>query len=235
MFSLIILKVALHYICYKVLGYQIVMIKKNRKSEEFWNVITHGAGALLSVIALALLVVFSVFKGTIMHLAASIVFGASLVLLYSASTLYHAAYTLKWKRIFQKIDHLCIYVLIAGTYTPIALLGLKGIWGWAIFGFIWAFAIAGFIFKFSPLQRSEKLSLSLYALMGWLIIIAIKPLIENLAPGALLFLLGGGLCYTFGIYFYVKEKIPYNHTIWHLFVLSGSAMHFFGIFFYLIP
>ena len=170
-----------------------------------------------------------------MHLAASLVFGVSLVLLYSASTIYHAVYSLKWKRIFQKIDHLCIYVLIAGTYTPIALLGLKGAWGWSIFGIIWGFAIAGFIFKFSPLRRSEKLSLALYAIMGWLIIIAIKPLIENLAAGALYYLLGGGLCYTIGIYFFAKEKIPYNHTIWHLFVLSGSALHFFGIFLYLIP
>jgi hemolysin III len=211
------------------------MYKKNRKREEFWNVITHGTGALLSVAALIVLVAFSAFKGTKMDLAASLVFGGSLVLLYSASTIYHAVYKLKWKRIFQRVDHLCIYVLIAGTYTPIALLGLKGVWGWSIFGFIWAFAIAGFIFKFSPLRRLEKLSLILYALMGWLIIVAIKPLIENLAPGALYYLLGGGLCYTIGIYFFAKEKIPYNHAIWHVFVLGGSALHFFGIFFYLIP
>lgn len=211
------------------------MSKKNRKQEEFWNVITHGAGALLSVAALILLAGFTAFRGTKTDLAAALVFGISLVLLYSASTIYHAMYKLKWKRIFQRIDHLCIYILIAGTYTPVALLGLKGIWGWCIFGFIWAFAIAGFIFKFSPLRKSEKLSLILYALMGWLIIIAIKPLIENVAAGALYYLLGGGLCYTIGIYFFAKEKIPYNHTIWHLFVLGGSALHFFGIFFYLIP
>ncbi len=215
-------------------GY-LAMAKKNRKSEEFWNTLTHGTGAILSVVALVLLVAYSAIYGTAMHVAVSIVFGTSLVLLYTASTIYHAAWKLRWKRILQKIDHLCIYVLIAGTYTPIALLGLKGTWGWSIFGFIWAFAIAGFIFKFSPLRRFEKLSLALYALMGWLIIIAIKPLITNLAPGALFYLLGGGLCYTFGIYFYAKEKIPYNHTIWHLFVLGGSALHFFGIFIYLIP
>lgn len=234
MFSLILQNPAIVYL-YTMIKAITPMPKKNRKSEEFWNVITHGTGALLSFVALGVLVVFSVIKGTMIHFAASLVFGLSLVLLYSASTLYHAAYTLKWKRIFQKADHICIYVLIAGTYTPIALLGLKGVWGWAVFGCIWAFALAGFIFKFSPLQRSEKLSLTLYALMGWLIITVIKPLIENLAPEALYYLLGGGLCYTFGIYFFVKEKIPYNHTIWHIFVLSGSALHFFGIFFYLIP
>lgn len=210
-------------------------LKKNRKREEFWNVVTHGTGALLSVAACIALIIFSALRGTAVHVGASLAFGGSLVLLYSASTIYHAVVRLRWKRIFQKIDHLFIYLLIAGTYTPVALLGLKGVWGWTIFGLVWAFAIAGFIFKFSPLRRSEKLSLSLYAIMGWLIIIAIKPLIENMAPGALFCLLGGGLCYTFGIYFYAREKIPYNHTIWHLFVLGGSTLHFFGVFFYLIP
>lgn len=211
------------------------MSKKNRRNEEFWNVITHGTGAVFSFVALALLIGFTIAEGTALQIAAVTVFGISLVLLYSASTVYHAVVKLRWKRICQRIDHLCIYLLIAGTYTPIALLGLKGVWGWTIFGLIWAFAIAGFIFKFSPLRRYDKLSLALYALMGWLIIIAIRPLIESMAAGALYFLLGGGLCYTFGIYFYVKEKIPYNHTIWHLFVLGGSTLHFFGIFLYLVP
>lgn len=211
------------------------MPKKNRKREEFLNVLTHGTGAVLSVAALVIMIIYSVYRGTATHLAASLVFGISLVVLYSASTIYHAMVKLKWKRLFRLIDHLSIYILIAGTYTPIALLGLKGTWGWVIFGLIWAFAIVGFIFKFSPLRRSEKLSLSLYALMGWLIIIAIKPLLANMETGALLYLLGGGLCYTFGIYFYAKEKIPYNHAIWHVFVLGGSVLHFFGIFLYLIP
>ena len=211
------------------------MPKKNRKREEFLNVLTHGTGALLSVAALVIMIIYSIYRGTATHLAASLVFGISLVVLYSASTIYHAMVKLKWKRLFRLIDHLSIYILIAGTYTPIALLGLKGTWGWVIFGLVWAFAIVGFIFKFSPLRRSEKLSLSLYALMGWLIIIAIKPLLANMETGALLYLLGGGLCYTFGIYFYAKEKIPYNHAIWHVFVLGGSVLHFFGIFLYLIP
>lgn len=211
------------------------MAKRNRKSEELWNVVTHGTGAVLSVVALIVMVIYSVYHGTLMHILVSIVFGSSLVLLYSASTVYHWAWKLRYKRLMQRIDHLCIYVLIAGSYTPIALLGLKGAWGWTIFGLIWAFAMVGFIFKFSPLRKSEKLSLTLYALMGWLIIIAIKPLIENLATGALFFLLGGGLCYTFGIYFYAKEKMPYAHTIWHLFVLGGSTLHFLGVFLYLIP
>ncbi|WP_297332285.1 hemolysin III family protein [Flavobacterium sp.] len=211
------------------------MAKKNRKKEELLNVITHGTGAVLSVAALIIMLVYCIVKGSAMHIAACAVFGLSLVVLYSASTIYHAVAKLKLKRLWRLIDHLSIYVLIAGTYTPVALLGLKGAWGWTIFGLIWAFAIAGFIFKFSPLRRSEKLSLSLYALMGWLIIIAIKPLLNTVDTGALLFLLGGGLCYTFGIYFYAKEKIPYNHAIWHVFVLGGSILHFFGIFIYLVP
>lgn len=211
------------------------MAKKNRRREEIFNVVTHGTGAVLSVMALIVMVLYSALYGTAMHLAASLVFGGSLVILYSASTVYHAMTKLRWKRFFRLIDHLSIYVLIAGTYTPVALLGLKGAWGWTIFGLIWAFALAGFVFKFSPLRRSEKLSLILYALMGWLIIIAIKPLIANVNHTALYYLLGGGLCYTFGIYFYAKEKIPYNHAIWHVFVLGGSTLHFLGIFFYLIP
>lgn len=208
---------------------------KNRKSEEFYNTITHGLGAVFSIVALVLLLVFSVNNGTTLHVTTTAVFGVSLVLLYTASTLYHAVVQLKWKRFFRLIDHLSIYILIAGTYTPFALLGLKGTWGWVLFGLIWAFAILGFIFKFSPLRRSEKLSLSLYAIMGWLVIIAIKPLLANVPAPALWYLLGGGLCYTFGIYFYATEKIPYNHAIWHVFVLGGSTLHFLGIFLHLIP
>ena len=167
--------------------------------------------------------------------ASSLVFGISLILLYSASTVYHAVYKLKWKKICQKIDHLSIYVLIAGTYTPIALLGLKGVWGWSMFGVIWGMALIGFIFKFSPLRNNEKISLSLYALMGWASIIAIKPMIENLSTGALSLIILGGLCYTFGIYFYAKDRKPFYHPIWHLFVLGGSIMHFCAIFFFILP
>lgn len=211
------------------------MAKKNRRSEEWWNTFTHGAGAVLSVAALGAMLTYSILNGNALHIAASVVFGFSLILLYTASTMYHAVSSLRWKRILQRVDHLCIYLLIAGTYTPVALLGLKGAWGWAIFSLIWAFAAAGFIFKFSPLRYNQKISLTLYALMGWLIVIAIKPMVSNLSTEMLLYILGGGLCYTGGIYFYAKEKIPYNHAIWHVFVLGGSALHFTGIFLYLIP
>lgn len=210
-------------------------MKRNRSKEEFYNVLTHGTGALLSVLALATMVYFSVLRGTKMQLAASLVFGTSLIVLYTASTLYHAATKLRWKRIFQTVDHLCIYLLIAGTYTPVALLGLKGFWGWLIFTLIWIFAIIGFIFKLSPLRRFEKASLALYLIMGWLIVIALRPLLASLPSEPLLLLLAGGLCYTIGVYFFIKENVPYYHCVWHLFVLAGSACHFFGIFLYLMP
>lgn len=211
------------------------MPKKNRKKEELYNVITHGLGVILSVVALILMIYYSVNSGSEIAIVSSLVFGISLILLYSASTVYHAVYKLKWKKICQKADHLSIYILIAGTYTPIALLGLKGVWGWTMFGCAWGLAIIGFIFKFSPLRRNEKISLSLYALMGWMCIIAIKPMIENLSSGGLTFIILGGLCYTFGIYFYAKDRKPFYHPIWHLFVLGGSIMHFCAIFFFILP
>lgn len=209
--------------------------KRNRKQEELLNVLTHGAGALLSVIGFVVLVYFSSTRGTKTQIITAIIFGASLTVLYTASTVYHAMTRLRWKKFFQTIDHLCIYLLIAGTYTPVALLGLKGTWGWIIFTLIWTFALVGFVFKLSPLRRHEKVSLLLYLVMGWLIVIALKPLIASMPIEPLLLLLAGGLCYTVGVYFFVKEKVPYYHTVWHLFVLAGSAFHFFGIFLYLLP
>lgn len=211
------------------------MPKRNRKHEEFLNVLTHGTGMLLSLAALVSLVWFSALKGTRTQVFASLIFGLSLTLLYTASTVYHAMTQLRWKRLFQTVDHLCIYLLIAGTYTPVALLGLKGVWGWTIFGLIWLFALLGFVFKLSPLRRMEKISLALYLIMGWLIVIALKPLLQSMPSEPLLLLLVGGLCYTGGVYFFVKENVPYYHTVWHVFVLAGSAFHFFSIFLYLVP
>lgn len=199
------------------------------QNEEFWNTFTHAVGVLLSVAALVLLVVYSTDK---VSLASGLVFGISLIVLYTASTVYHWITHPKWKKIFQKIDHLSIYILIAGTYTPVCLLGIKGAWGWMVFGIAWVLALIGFVFKFSPLQKYEKLSLILYVAMGWMAVIAIKPLIENVDPYALMLILFGGLSYTFGIYFFANERIPFNHSIWHLFVIGGSLLHFFAIFFY---
>lgn len=205
------------------------------RNEEFWNALTHGTGAVLALIALVFLVVNASLNGSAIDILSAAVFGTSLVLLYLASTFYHATKNRRKKFHLRKADHLCIYLLIAGTYTPVTLVGMKGAWGWAVFGIIWGLVLLGFIFKFSRLRKSEKLSLSLYALMGWLIIIALKPLVESLTVGALVMMGIGGLFYTVGIFFYVKDKIPYNHAIWHLFVLAGSAFHFFGIYNYILP
>ena len=205
------------------------------RNEEFWNTLTHGAGAVLAFIALVFLVVNTSLNGSAIDIVSAAIFGTSLVLLYLASTFYHATKNRRKKFYLRKADHLCIYLLIAGTYTPVTLVGMKGAWGWTVFGMIWGLVVLGFIFKFSRLRKSDKLSLSLYALMGWLIIIALKPLIESLSVGALLMMGIGGLFYTVGIYFYSQNKIPYNHAIWHLFVLAGSAFHFFGIYNYILP
>lgn len=208
--------------------------KINLRSEEFWNTVTHGIGAVLSVVALIVMLIYTIIDGSILAIFSSVAFGLGLIFLYSASTIYHATEDENKKKILQKLDHLCIYLLIAGTYTPVMLVGLNGIWGWTMFGIIWGLVIIGFVFKFSPLRKNEKLSLILYALMGWIAMIAIKPMFESLSVGALVHLGLGGLAYTVGIYFFANEKIKYNHLIWHLFVLAGSVFHFVAIFGYII-
>lgn len=209
--------------------------KLNYREEEFWNTVTHGFGTVLSLGGLVLLTVYSGIYGGLREIITAIVFGVSLVLLYSASTIYHATTNSEKKEIFQKFDHLCIYILIAGTYTPVMLVGLGGVWGWTLFGSIWGMVVFGFWFKFSPFQSSQKISLILYAVMGWLAVIAIKPLLETLSTEALLYLGLGGISYTMGIFFFANERIPYNHAIWHGFVLAGSIFHFFAIFSYILP
>ena len=209
--------------------------KPNLRSEEVWNTLTHGVGAVLSAVALVLLVIYTSLNGGALEIVCASVFGCSLLLLYLTSTLYHASRNERQKFKLQLADHLCIYLLIAGTYTPVALLGLKGAWGWSIFGLIWGLAFLGFVFKLSRFRKFEKVSLALYAVMGWCIVIAIKPLVNTMSVEALVYMGVGGLFYTIGIYFFANEKLPFNHTIWHLFVLAGSAFHFFGIYWYILP
>lgn len=213
------------------------MIFKNSvfKEEEFWNALTHGVGALLSIVAFVFMLKSTTQLGWGVEMGSALTFGFGLIALYTASTIYHAVKKPNVKGFLRKLDHLCIYLLIAGTYTPVMLVGVKGYWGWAMFVSIWLLAILGFVFKFSSLRKNEKLSLGLYALMGWLAIIAGKPLIENLSNQALIYLLLGGLAYTVGIFFYAREKIKFNHVIWHLFVMAGSAFHFVAVFLFILP
>ncbi len=203
--------------------------------EEIANSITHGIGAALATAALTILVVFAALKGDAWQVVSFSIYGASLIIMYISSTLYHAFTNKKVKRYFRIMDHSAIFLLIAGTYTPITLLPLRDTdWGWTIFGLIWGMAILGILFKFMFYGKLEKLSVVFYILMGWLAVIAIKPMLEILPTGLLIWIAVGGLSYTFGIIFYAWNKLPYSHSIWHLFVLGGSISHFFGILLYLV-
>lgn len=203
--------------------------------EEKLNVISHGLGLVLSIVALVLLVVYSSIYGSNWHIVSFSIYGASLILLYSASTLYHYVQNPKWRQKLNVFDHAAIYILIAGTYTPFTLIVLKGWVGWTIFGVSWALAIFGVIFKLYFTGKYDKISTMAYVLMGWLIIFAIKPLINNFPIEGLLWLLAGGVFYTIGAILYSIRSIKYNHAIFHIFVLLGSFSHFMAVFFYVLP
>lgn len=210
-------------------------LPKQTLGEEIANSITHGIGAALATAALTILVVFAALKGDAWRIVSFAIYGSSLVLMYTSSTLYHSITNKKAKRYFRIMDHSSIFVLIAGTYTPITLLALRGTgWGWTIFGLIWGMAILGILFKLMFYGKLEKLSVVFYILMGWLAVVAIKPMLANLPTGLLIWIAIGGLSYTLGIIFYSWTKLPYSHSIWHLFVLGGSISHFFGILLYLV-
>jgi len=202
--------------------------------EEIANSITHGIGALLAVTALVLMVVRAVRSGSPWNLAAAIIYGISLVLLYTASTLYHSLPQPRVKTIMQLADHTAIYLLIAGTYTPFALVTLRGGWGWTLFGLVWGLAIAGIVFELAFRDKWRRLSLVFYLGLGWLAVVAAKPLFHELPRPGLLLLLLGGLFYSGGAVFYAWRKLLWNHAVWHLFVLAGSLAHFFGIYFYVL-
>ena len=203
--------------------------------EEKLNVISHFIGLILSVIALILLVVYAVNYGNSWHVVSFSIYGASLIVLYSASTMYHYVQTPSLRQKLNIFDHSAIYILIAGTYTPFTLVVLQGWVGWTIFGVSWALAIFGVIFKLYYTGKYDKISTIAYVLMGWLIVFAIKPLVNNFPIEGLLWLLAGGLFYTVGAILYSIKGIKYNHAIFHIFVLLGSFSHFMAVFFYVLP
>ena len=203
--------------------------------EEIANSITHGIGILLAIAALCILTVFADRYGNVWHVVSVSVYGTTLILLYTASTLYHSIQKQSLKGFFQNLDHSAIYLLIAGTYTPFTLVSLHGSWGWGLFGVIWGLAVLGIVFQFVPARHRKAVSLVLYLGMGWSVVVAVKPLVQSVEAGGLLFLVLGGLAYTIGVFFYVREKMNYNHAIWHLFVLAGSILHFFAVLFYVVP
>lgn len=203
--------------------------------EELANRLTHGFGAVLSLAGLIAMVFYSRAHGDEWHVISTAIYGTTLVLLYSASTLYHSVQNPRWRLLCQKLDHAAIFLLIAGTYTPFMLSSLRSGGGWNVFALIWGAALLGVVFKFIVGDRGDIISTLIYLAMGWFVLIAARPLFDALPEGARELLLAGGICYTVGTVFYHWEKLPYNHAVWHLWVLAGSACHWLAVFGYIVP
>lgn len=202
--------------------------------EEIANGVIHGVGAGLSIAGLTVLVVLAALYGDVWRVVSFSIYGAALVMMFTASTLYHSFTSPGVKKVLRVIDHSMIYLLIAGTYTPFMLVTLRGPWGWSLFGIIWGLALAGIVMKIAMIGRHRILSTLTFVLMGWLCLIALKPMIANIPAPGMLWLAGGGLLYTFGVIFYVWRSLPYHHAVWHLFVLGGGMCHFFAILLYVL-
>ncbi|EGW54006.1 hemolysin III-like protein [endosymbiont of Tevnia jerichonana (vent Tica)] len=203
--------------------------------EEIAHAITHGIGILLSIGGLVVLMAFASLYGNAWHITSCAIYGVTLILLYTSSTLYHGIPNPRAKQILQQIDHAAIFLLIAGTYTPFTLVNLRGGWGWTLFGLVWGIAILGIILELATKRRYKRLSIALYLGLGWLVVIAINPLLSAVDIGGLILLLAGGLSYSLGVVFYVWKRLAYHHVVWHLFVLAGSILHFFAVLFYVVP
>lgn len=202
--------------------------------EEIFNSVSHGVGVLLSVAALVLLIVFAAIYSDGYGLASALVYGISLILLYTMSMVYHIVQNKTAKKVLRIFDHCSIFILIAGTYTPYLLVSMRGTLGWTIFGIIWGVTVIGILMNAISLEKFRVLSLICYVLMGWGIILSIKPLAQNLPLPGLMLLIAGGVVYTVGVVFYVLKKYRYMHSVWHLFVLGGSIFHYFSILLYVL-
>jgi hemolysin III len=198
---------------------------QTRSKDELASALTHAAGVVASLAGGAVLITLAALSGSVYQIVGAAVFAASLVLLYSASTAYHIALGERVKHRLKIFDHCAIYVLIAGTYTPLTLTALRGPWGWTLFGVVWGLAVAGIIFKLFFIGRFPRVSTAIYIGMGWLVVVAAGPLVRAVDPVALAWLVGGGLAYTGGTVFYHSRRIPYAHAVWHIFVLTGSVCH----------
>ena len=210
-------------------------IKYYSPIEEKINIISHAIGFILSIVALVLLVRHAYLHGNVWHIVSFSIFGASLIILYAASTFYHSAKKSELRNRLKIMDHASIYVLIAGTYTPFTLVTLKGTIGWVLFGISWGLALTGISLKLFFTGKYDLISTIMYVLMGWVIVFVIKPLINNLPLEGLLWLFAGGISYTIGAIIYSIKKIKFNHAIFHMFVLFGSFCHFMSVFFYVLP
>jgi hemolysin III len=203
--------------------------------EELAHSVTHGFGVVLSVIGLAVLVALAARRGTVAHVVGCTVFGTSLVLLYTASTLYHSMTAPRAKRVLRVLDHAAIYLLIAGTYTPFALVTLEGAVGWTLIAVLWTLAVLGIVSKATAIHRFQAVSIALYLGMGWSALLVIEPLLAGIRAQGLLLVVLGGLAYTGGLAFYGLRRIPYHHMLWHLCVLAGSVLHYLAVLLYVIP
>lgn len=200
-------------------------INRRKKREEIINAVTHGIGIGLALAGFIVMII----QAEPARLPGFIIYGASLILLYLASTMYHSMTRPRMKLLFKKLDHMAIFLLIAGTYTPFCLSALQGWMSWILLAIVWALAIAGIVFKVFHAGRYEVISLVLYICTGWLAIAVIKPIYDTLSTAGFAFLIVGGLFYSAGVIFYVSKRIRYSHAIWHLFVLAGSSFHFFSV------
>ena len=210
-------------------------IPRYSTGEEIANSVTHGIGLLLAIAGFAILTSFASHHGNTWHLVSCTIFAITLIVQYTFSTLYHSIQLPKVKCVMRAFDHSAIFLLIAGTYTPFMLVNLRGTWGWALFGIVWTLAVAGILFQTTLLRSWKGVSIAIYIAMGWAVVIAIKPMLQFVAPGGLVLLLAGGIAYTSGVGFYLWKSLRYHHAIWHGFVLLGSIFHFFAVLFYVIP
>ncbi len=202
--------------------------------EEIANSITHGIGTALSIAGLVVLVTLAAIHGDVWRVVSFSLYGSALIILYLSSTLYHAIQNQRAKKVFRILDHVSIYILIAGTYMPILLVNLRGPWGWSLFGIVVGLMTLGIVFESVFSNRFGKITLMIYLLLGWLCVIAMREMIINIPFGGLVLLAAGGLIYTLGVIFYCWHKLPYNHMIWHLFVLAASICHYFAFLFYVL-
>ena len=203
--------------------------------DEFANALTHGLGLLLALVAVPILIALAAVRGTAWHVVGISIYGASLIALYAASTVYHAVRHSRAKHILQIIDHAAIYLLIAGTYTPFTLVNLRGPWGWTLLGLVWGIALFGVVWKLAHAGHHMVISTIIYIIMGWLVVIAVRPMFRAVPLGGLEWLLAGGLAYTVGVVFFGWSRLRFNHAMWHLFVLAGSACHYVAVMLYVLP
>lgn len=203
--------------------------KRYTLGEEIFNAVSHGAGGLLSIAGTVVLIALCAVYSDAWSVISACVYGASLIILYTMSTLYHAITNEKAKKFFRVMDHNTIFFLIAGTYTPFTLVTLRGKLSWILFGIVWGSALIGIILNSIDLEKFRKPSVVCYILMGWVIIIAVKPMLNSLPGLSLVFLLLGGIFYTVGVIFYTLKKIKWFHSVWHLFTVAGSVLHYFSV------